>query len=89
MAHTYQPYRPNIGKPYKQMALRMTCHFNETAKPMFLYRHIHIVRMALEDLYKRMFPNEPLPVDVVKLHKRFYADLDIDPDQQVYTPLKH
>lgn len=88
MEHTLQPYRPNIGEPYKKIVLKMTNHFNKTAMPMYHYRDIHIVRMALEDLYKRMFPGEDLPPDVLKLHKRFYADLDLEPSPKVYTPLK-
>ncbi len=83
---TLQPYRPNIGTPYKRLIWRMTANFNETAKPMSNHRDIHIVRMALEELFRRMFPGEELPEDVMKIHKRFYADLDFDPE--VYTLLK-
>lgn len=76
MNGTAQPYRPNIGEPYRRLVLRMTRAFNENAKPMSAHRDIHIVRMALEELFKRMFPGEELPPDVLKIHKRFYADLD-------------
>lgn len=78
MPHTIQPYRPNIGGAYEKIVLRMTNSFNLSAKPMYKYRDIHIVRMALEELFKRMFPGEELPPDVMKIHKRFYADLDFE-----------
>lgn len=72
---TPQPYRPNIGSAHEKLVIELTKKINTGA--LSTWQEIDVVRYAIEEAYKRAFPDQALPAEVVKLHKNYYADVDL------------
>jgi len=65
-------YRPYMGRPFQVVALAIADKLNETALIEFDDLDVH--RLALAELWKRAFPDQPLPADARNLMKRYLTD---------------
>lgn len=70
-----KPYRPFLGMPYKRVALLIAEKINETSLEVF--DDLDIERMALAELWKRVFPQTPFPNDAEVLRRRYDKDPNI------------
>ena len=70
-----KPYRPLLGEPNKHVAQKIARKINETS--MQNWKDLDVCRLALYELYKRAFPDEPFPNDALVLLKRYDADPEI------------
>jgi len=65
------PARPKIGKAHEALIPEIQAALNNS---LVKYNDTDIVRLALEELWKRATKNNNLPVSVMAFHKIFQND---------------
>lgn len=74
-----KPYRPAFGKPYQRVLLLLAEEINKSA--METFDDLDAGRLAVYELWKRVFPDKPFPKDADVLRRRF----DLDPEIKIKT----
>jgi len=74
------PARPKIGKAHEELIHEIQAELNNT---LVTYNSTDIVRLALEELWKRAKKTDKLPKAIMALHKVYQDDSGL-----MYIPLK-
>jgi hypothetical protein len=74
------PARPKIGKAHEELIPEIQAELNNT---LVTYNSTDIVRLALEELWKRAKKTDKLPKAVMAFHKVYQDDSGL-----MYIPLK-
>lgn len=65
------PARYKLGKPHEKLAASLVKSLSNT---MVAYNETDIIRISLEEFWKRANIGKPLPADVLAVHKMYHSD---------------
>lgn len=71
---TTVPKRYKVGKPHEKLVADLRKQLSNT---LVHYKEVDVVRLALEEFWKRANPKKELPRDVAMVHKIYYSDNEL------------
>lgn len=67
--------RYKVGKPYETLIADLKISLSNT---LVAYNDTDVVRLAIEELWKRANPEKKLPIEVRLIRKAYYSDDGLD-----------
>jgi hypothetical protein len=71
MKQRTKPARYQIGEAHERLVAALQKDLNNTP---VVYSETDVVRLAVEELWKRANPGKTLPKEIMAFHKTYYSD---------------